>query len=88
MKRVSARSPSTIPASTPGLTEGQLQSGNVSGTGVRGDQWELGIGRWRQSSVGGVERLGKGQRWGGLWEVGRGIARSRPTCMGLNEAET
>lgn len=87
MRRVSTRSPSTIPASMPGLTEEQLQSGNVSGTGVR-DQWKLGIGRWCQSSGGGVERLGKGQRWGGLWEVGREIARSRPTCMGLNEAET
>lgn len=31
MRRVSTRSPSTIPASTPGLTTEQLQSGNVYG---------------------------------------------------------
>ena len=49
----------------------------------------VGIGRRCQSSAGRSGETGEGSRGGaGLWEVGRGIAGSRPTTLGLDEAET
>ena len=50
-----------------------------------------GSGNWEEVSVigGDVWRdWGRVQRWSDLWEVGRGIAGSRPTTLGLDEAET
>lgn len=73
MRRVSTKSPSTIPASTPGLTEEQLHSGNGCGTGVRGDprEWESGGGVSHRG--GGVERLGKGPEVGWFGRKGGGL---------------
>lgn len=56
MRRVSTRSPSTIPASTPGLTAEQLHSENVA-QGLWGRS--VGVGNWEEVSAGvGLERLG------------------------------
>lgn len=66
MRRVSTRSPSTIPASTPGLTTGQLHPENVAQRfGVVSGSWELGgsVSRGRFREIG--EQIEVGRSSGG-----------------------
>ena len=64
MRRVSIRSPSTIPASTPGLNEEQLHSGNGCVIGVRGGHWEWELGGGVSHQRGRCGETGEGSRGG------------------------
>lgn len=49
----------------------------------------MGVGNWEDVSWGrGVGEIWKEKEMGGLWEVGRRIAGSRPTALGPDRAET
>ena len=56
------------------------ESGKTRESGNREEVSVIGGEEWRD--------WGRVQRGASLWEVGRGIAGSRPTTLGLDEAET